>query len=81
MHLKSKTVVNNLSEMFANYTEHMIKRRLSIWRNNVKIWFAVIQTQFIIFGITAEETKFHILNFAIDSNILTLITDLVKKNK
>nr|XP_042908050.1 uncharacterized protein LOC122271294 [Parasteatoda tepidariorum] len=47
------------------------------WKNNPKLWFAQIEAQFEISGITREDTKFNHVVAAIESHILDSIQDLI----
>ncbi|GBM47321.1 hypothetical protein AVEN_7769-1 [Araneus ventricosus] len=47
------------------------------WNNNPKLWFAQFEDQFEIAGITRDETKFHHVVAAIESNALDFVQDIV----
>ncbi|XP_015925373.1 uncharacterized protein [Parasteatoda tepidariorum] len=47
------------------------------WKNNPKLWFAQIDAQFEIAGITREDTKFNHVVAAVESRILDSIQDLI----
>lgn len=47
------------------------------WKNNPNLWFAQIEAQFEISGITKDETKFYHVVAAIESNVLDFVQDIV----
>lgn len=47
------------------------------WSDHPEIWFAQIEAQFVIAGITADDTKYNTVLAAIESNILAQIADAV----
>ena len=49
------------------------------WKANAELWFLQLESQFITAGITSEETKFHSVIAAVDTEILTYVSDLVRK--
>lgn len=48
------------------------------WESNPELWFGQLESQFHISGITADVTKFHSVVAALDSNVLSCATDLVR---
>ncbi|XP_075148041.1 uncharacterized protein LOC142222011 [Haematobia irritans] len=48
------------------------------WRQNPRLWFRQLESQFITSGITADETKFHTLVGSIESNILNHVSHIVE---
>lgn len=48
------------------------------WESNPDLWFGQLESQFHISGITADATKFHSVVAALDSNVLTCATDLIR---
>ncbi|GBN17124.1 hypothetical protein AVEN_48788-1 [Araneus ventricosus] len=48
-----------------------------LWRNNVELWFSQIESQFLISGISQEETKFHHVVAILEEDILSYVSDLV----
>ncbi|GBN35833.1 hypothetical protein AVEN_33761-1 [Araneus ventricosus] len=49
-----------------------------LFRNSVELWFSQIESQFLIAGISQEETKFHHVVAILEEDILTLVSDLVR---
>ncbi|GBN75781.1 hypothetical protein AVEN_271827-1 [Araneus ventricosus] len=49
-----------------------------LWRNNVELWFSQIESQFLISGISQEETKFHHVIAILEEDILSCVSDLVR---
>ncbi|GBM98541.1 Retrovirus-related Pol polyprotein from transposon 297 [Araneus ventricosus] len=49
-----------------------------LWRNNVELWFSQIESQFLISGISQEETKFHHVVVILKEDILSYVSDLVR---
>ncbi|GBO12479.1 hypothetical protein AVEN_24764-1 [Araneus ventricosus] len=49
-----------------------------LWRNNVELWFSQIESQFLISGISQEETKFHHVVAIWEEDILTCVSDLIR---
>ncbi|GBL92788.1 hypothetical protein AVEN_4501-1 [Araneus ventricosus] len=49
----------------------------AIWANNVKMYFAKIEANFMIAGIVREQTKFDTLVAALDPQTLTHVNDLL----
>lgn len=47
------------------------------WKVNPKLYFAQIESQFIIAGITADNTKFHHLIAAIETDVIATVSDIV----
>lgn len=48
------------------------------WRANAELWFYQLESQFITAGISSDETKFHSVVAAVDTEILTYVSDLVR---
>lgn len=48
------------------------------WKDNVELWFANIESQFTIAGITVDETKFHHLVASLDSELSSYVGDIIK---
>lgn len=48
------------------------------WKANAELWFYQLESQFITAGIVSEETKFHSVVAAVDTEILTYVSDLVR---
>ncbi|GBO30590.1 Retrovirus-related Pol polyprotein from transposon 297, partial [Araneus ventricosus] len=48
-----------------------------LWRNNVELWFSQIKSQFLISGISQEETKFHHVVAVLEEDVLSYVSDLV----
>lgn len=47
------------------------------WRENPALWFKQLESQFITNGITASDTKFHIAVSALDTAVISQVSDLV----
>ncbi|GBL97553.1 Retrovirus-related Pol polyprotein from transposon 297, partial [Araneus ventricosus] len=48
-----------------------------LWRNNVELWFSQIESQFLISGISQEETKFHHVVAVLEED-MSYVSDLVR---
>lgn len=53
-------------------------RAPSFWRNNPELWFIQIESSFRISGITSDQTKFHSVVAALDCEVLTIVSDILK---
>lgn len=49
------------------------------WKGDPSIWFAQIEAQFSLSGITNETTKYYHVISAIDTEILTQVADIIQK--
>ncbi|GBN84286.1 hypothetical protein AVEN_36067-1 [Araneus ventricosus] len=49
-----------------------------LWRNNVELWFSQRESQFLISGISQEETKFHHVVAVLEEDILSCVSDLIR---
>ncbi|GBM44167.1 hypothetical protein AVEN_257112-1 [Araneus ventricosus] len=49
-----------------------------LWRINVELWFSQIESQFLISGISREETKFLHVVTILEEYILSYVSDLVR---
>lgn len=47
------------------------------WRENPALWFKQLESQFITNGITASDTKFHIAVSALDTSVISQVSDVV----
>lgn len=47
------------------------------WRKNPKLYFAQIESQFVIAGITRDETKYHHAVAAIETDVIALVSDII----
>lgn len=47
------------------------------WRENPALWFKQLESQFFTNGITVSETKFHIAVSALDTAIISQVSDIV----
>lgn len=47
------------------------------WKPNVKLWFLQIESQFATCSIVTEETKFHYVMGAIESDVLSRVSDFL----
>lgn len=47
------------------------------WQNNVGLWFSNLESQFVIAGISTEETKFHYVVASLDSEVSSRVADLI----
>lgn len=67
------------------HIEHDDARRISrisvrpppFWRENPALWFKQLESQFITNGITTSDTKFHIAVSALDTAIISQVSDVV----
>ena len=48
------------------------------WKANPELWFIQLESNFNVAGITSDNTKFHSVVAAIDTDILTYVSDLVR---
>ena len=48
------------------------------WKANPDLWFMQLESQFYTAGITSEDTKFHSVIAALDTEILTYVSDIVR---
>jgi hypothetical protein len=51
----------------------------SFWERDPELWFLQVESQFINAGITTDTTKFHIVVASLDSVVLSVVKDIVKK--
>lgn len=49
------------------------------WRQNPKLWFRQLESQFITSAITSDTTKYHTLVGSIESNILNHVSQIVEE--
>lgn len=49
------------------------------WRQNPRLWFHQLESQFVTSGITSDATKFHTLVGSIESNILNHVSHIVEE--
>lgn len=49
-----------------------------VWRDNIELWFSNVESQFVLSNITADETKFHHIVSALDSEISSYVADIIK---
>lgn len=47
------------------------------WDKHAVLWFASIEAQFVVSGITQDETKFYCVISALTSDILSYVSDIV----
>lgn len=47
------------------------------WRQNPKLYFAQIESQFFVAGITADATKFHHVVSAIETDVIATVSDII----
>ncbi|KAL7724971.1 hypothetical protein ACLKA6_009760 [Drosophila palustris] len=64
--MRSSTTVNRLAVKVPPF-----------WAERPEIWFAQIESQFCIAGITADKTKFHTVVASMESSVISQITDAV----
>ncbi|XP_075151167.1 uncharacterized protein LOC142225277 [Haematobia irritans] len=50
------------------------------WRQNPRLWFRQLESQFITSGIIADVFKFHTLVGSIESNILNYVSHIVENS-
>lgn len=48
------------------------------WEAEPELWFHQLESQFVIAGITAEETKYHCVISALDSKALASVRDIIR---
>jgi len=48
------------------------------WKANPELWFIQLESNFVTSGITNDTTKFHSVVAAIDTDILTYVSDIVR---
>ncbi|XP_008189245.1 uncharacterized protein LOC103311416 [Acyrthosiphon pisum] len=49
------------------------------WKGDPNIWFAQIEAQFALSGITNDTTKYYHVISAVDTEILTQVTDIIQR--
>jgi hypothetical protein len=49
------------------------------WKSNPALWFKQLESQFINCGIVQHSTKYHAVVAAIESNILSEVSDIIMK--
>nr|XP_042900933.1 uncharacterized protein LOC122269874 [Parasteatoda tepidariorum] len=49
------------------------------WRANPEVWFIQLESQFVVSGISADDTKYHCVVSALDGDVLTLISDIIRQ--
>ncbi|XP_037959783.1 uncharacterized protein LOC119689109 [Teleopsis dalmanni] len=47
------------------------------WRADPALWFKQIESQFVIAGVTQDSTKFHTVVAAMESSVLSKISDII----
>ncbi|GBN34572.1 hypothetical protein AVEN_81803-1 [Araneus ventricosus] len=53
-------------------------RALPFWETDLHLWFLQLESQFKLSGISIDETKFHMVVAALDSKILSYVSDTVR---
>lgn len=48
------------------------------WRQNPRLWFIQLESQFVTAGISSDETKFHTLVGSMESNILSHVSHVLE---
>lgn len=48
------------------------------WKANVELWFLQLESHFVTAGITADTTKFHCVVAAIDTEVLSYVSDIIR---
>ncbi len=48
-----------------------------VWRDNIELWFSNIESQFALAAITADDTKFHYVVSALDSELSSFVADII----
>lgn len=48
-----------------------------IWKNNIKLWFIQVESNFSLAGITQDSTKYNTLVAALDTECLTSVSDIL----
>lgn len=49
------------------------------WKTDPSIWFAQVEAQFDLSGITNETTKYNHIVSAVDTDILSQVSDIIQK--
>lgn len=49
------------------------------WRANPEVWFIQLESQFVVSGISADDTKYHCVVSALDGDVLSLISDIIRQ--
>jgi hypothetical protein len=47
------------------------------WKSNPALWFKQLESQFINCGIVQDSTKYHAVVAAVESNILSEVSDII----
>lgn len=53
-------------------------RAPTFWRNNPELWFMQVESSFHVSKITDDQTKYHSVVSALDCEVLTFISDILK---
>ncbi|GBN38059.1 hypothetical protein AVEN_132520-1 [Araneus ventricosus] len=48
------------------------------WETDPDLWFLQLESQFKLSGISIDETKFHTVVAALDSTLLSCVSDIVR---
>ncbi|XP_067122025.1 uncharacterized protein [Centruroides vittatus] len=67
---------DQLDTMAINVTRVAVKPP-PFWKPNLTLWFAQLEAQFVISGISADSTKFNHVISAIESDVLNSVSDLI----
>lgn len=70
-------MVDNTDKQQAAELSRVAFKAPSFWEAEPDLWFRQIESQFIISGITSEETKYHCVVSAVDSKVLSAVRELI----
>lgn len=70
---------SNAEELLQHQSEiHKVSVKIPpFWRQNPELWFSQIESQFIMSKISIDATKYHTLVAAIDSSVLSQVSDII----
>lgn len=67
------------SSMSSSEISRVSVRVPPFWRQNPRLWFRQLESQFVTSAITSDSTKFHTLVGSIESNILNHVSHIVEE--
>lgn len=76
MSLENHSVNTNVSES-ENVVARVALKLPPFWKSNPTLWFAQLEAQFTIAGITVDATKFYHVISVVESDILNTVSDII----
>ncbi|GFS97371.1 hypothetical protein NPIL_586851 [Nephila pilipes] len=59
------------------HVSHVATKLPPLWKQNIKLWFLQAEANFELSGVTNDVTKYNNVIAAIDSEILSVVSDLL----